>query len=113
MQSITTDVAPELTKISVAGRLDALAAPDLWAEINEAYNSGCYNLIIDLTWASFVDSAGLAALVRAMKQCRSHNADLKLVRPEDDSAFRVFELTKFDSVFEFVKAESSEMSAAK
>jgi len=111
MQSITTETTPELTRISVAGRLDALAAPDLWAEINDAYQRDSYNLIVDLTWASFVDSAGLAALVRAMKQSRNHGADLKLVRPEDDAAFRVFELTKFDSVFEFVEITELSVSA--
>lgn len=103
MQTITTEVTTEVTKISVAGRLDALATPDLWAEINASFDDGKFNLVIDLTWASFVDSAGLAALVRAMKQSRANDCDVKLVRPADDSAFRVFELTKFDSVFEFVE----------
>lgn len=89
--------------ITLDGRLDALSAPDLRSELRELDASGCHNITIDLDDVEFVDSAGLAALVSAMKACRMGGGELTLVRPRSADAFRVFELAKFDAVFDFVE----------
>ena len=85
--------------IVLAGRLDAFEAKDVRALLTEHVDGGRCRLVIDLSTVEFVDSAGLAALVQAMKRCREAGGDVRLVRPSDSSAHRVFELTKFDLVF--------------
>ena len=102
MKLTTTASDTATVTIVVEGRLDALAAPQLRARLDQAFEEGNYDLIVDLSRTSFVDSAGLAALVRGMKASRQQGADLRLVRPASDEAYRVFELTNFDAVFEFV-----------
>jgi anti-sigma B factor antagonist len=57
---------------------------------------------VDLSAVVFVDSAGLAALVRGLKDARLAGGDLRLVRPGADEAMRVFRLTRFDRVFELL-----------
>ena len=51
-----------ISTISIDGRLDAMRAVDLRQEIDEAIEDGVVRLIVDLSAADFVDSAGLAAL---------------------------------------------------
>ncbi len=85
--------------VALSGRLDALEAVglrELFASYSEA---GAHDLIVDLSDVEFVDSAGLAALVKAMKDARGAGGDVRLVRSPHADATRVFELTKFDHVF--------------
>lgn len=86
------------------GRLDALSAPRLRERLGALSEDGIHHLTVDLADVDFVDSAGLAALVSAMKLAREHGGDVDLVRPRSDDAHRVFELTKFDAVFTIRRA---------
>lgn len=85
--------------LRLAGRLDAMSAPELRERLTALAAGGVHQLTVDLADVDFIDSAGLAALVRGMKVAREHGGDLDLVRPRSDDAYRVFQLTKFDSVF--------------
>jgi len=92
--------------VKVHGRLDALEAPALRQEISDQIASGEIRLVIDLSEIEFVDSAGLAALVKGLKDTRSAGGDLRLVRPAAEDAMRVFRLTRFDEVFVFLDSVS-------
>ncbi len=83
------------------GRLDALEAAKARMVLTELIDAGRNRMVIDLSAVEFVDSAGLAALIQAMKRSRSTGGDVRLVKPSDPRAYRVFELTKFDQVFDF------------
>jgi anti-sigma B factor antagonist len=85
--------------ISVDGRLDAACCPEIRAEVDRRIETGCQQLIFDLSHASFVDSVGLAALVKAMRDTQRIGAEFSIVRPTSDDAMRVFRLSKFDEVF--------------
>lgn len=87
--------------VAVNGRLDALSAPDLRQRISSLEAEGIDEILVDLSDIDFVDSAGLAALISGMKAARLSGGDLELVRPRSDEAYRVFELTRFDQVFNF------------
>lgn len=89
----------ETAVIRLSGRLDAANAPALRDELAGVMDRGTHSIKLDLADVDFVDSAGLAALVSGMKRCRQNGGDLVLVRPRSDAAYRVFELTKFDAVF--------------
>ncbi len=91
-----------VVRLVVDGRLDAETAPALRDAITAHIEHGVVNLVVDMTSISFVDSAGLAALVSGMKRSRQAGGDLQLVRPTSTTAFRVFELTQFDQIFRFV-----------
>lgn len=85
--------------IDVQGRLDALGAQALRSEIDRCLENGICRFVIDLAAAEFVDSAGLAALARGMKDARAQGGDLRVVSPRAPDAQRVFSLTRFDQVF--------------
>ncbi len=90
----------EIAVITCDGRLDALEAGPMRASIAEHLEAGRNRIVVDLAAVEFVDSAGLAALVRGMKDARTAGGDLRLVTPAATDAMRVFELTKFDAVFD-------------
>lgn len=85
--------------IAITGRLDALEASGLRATLGALIEAGTIRIVVDLSDADFVDSAGLAALVKYMKDARTLGGDLRLVRSRSADANRVFALTKFDEVF--------------
>jgi len=97
MQSTTHDL--RVCTIAVPGRLDAVRAVELRASIDEALSTGVVRFVIDLSGAEFVDSAGLAALAKGMKDARQRGGDLRIVRSVHADAARVFSLTRFDQVF--------------
>jgi anti-anti-sigma factor len=54
--------------ISVRGELDLGTAPDLEGPLEEAIASGDASLIVDLTECEFIDSTGIALIVRAWQR---------------------------------------------
>jgi len=84
------------------GRLDAVEAPALRQQLAAIFDAGAVTVVIDLVGVTFIDSAGLAALVRARRDAQSAGGDLVLIRPADEAALRVFRLTQFDEVFQMV-----------
>jgi anti-sigma B factor antagonist len=97
------DNAPELN-IRLAGELDLGTAPQLKQAV-DAYARTGQTITIDLREVSFIDSMGLATLVRVRHRALARGASLRLVAPPEP-AWRVFELTHLDSVFAWVEAEA-------
>lgn len=85
--------------VTLSGRLDALEAGPLRELLGSYAANNEHNVIVDLRHVEFVDSAGLAALVKGMKDARDQGGDVRLVRPTAADAERVFSLTRFDQVF--------------
>jgi anti-sigma B factor antagonist len=92
-------VAQTTVTISVDGRLDAARCPELRAEVDQRLAGQVHALVIDLSEATFIDSVGLAALVKAMRDAEAQESSFVIVRPRSDDAMRVFRLSKFDRVF--------------
>src|SRR6478736_1891420 len=63
-------VGPSSAAVVLVGRLDAVEAPAVRAELDRVLRTGANRLVIDLVAVTFVDSAGLAALVRARRDAR-------------------------------------------
>lgn len=95
--------------ISPRERIDVMNAPELRSRLNEYIDAGDYNLVVDLSCVPFLDSAGMAALVNALKRARKAGGDVKLVWPQMEAARRVLYLTKFDKIFDM--ASSAEEAA--
>jgi anti-anti-sigma factor len=98
---ITSEVDGNRAVIRVGLRLDALEAHSLRAIVDVMLMNGLQYLLVDLSGTDFVDSAGLAALIRAMTVLQQRDGTIELIRPQSEAAWRVFRLTKFDEVFTF------------
>jgi anti-anti-sigma factor len=108
LSTVIATPAPGLAVVTLAGRFDAVAAPGLRARLDEADIQGRPHVVFDLAATDFVDSAGLAVLVWQRRTCRAQGGDVVLIRPDADSAMRVFRLTQFDSVFRMLPQRAAE-----
>jgi anti-sigma B factor antagonist len=90
---------PEQAVIKAGVRLDAAEVPQMRLQLESVIKSGANLLTVDLSDTEFIDSAGLASLVRALTTLRRRGGELELIRPRSADAWRVFRLTQFDSVF--------------
>jgi anti-sigma B factor antagonist len=99
---ISIAVGPGSAAVTVTGTLDALEAPNFRQKLDTLLDEECLRLLVDLSKVSFIDSAGLAVLVRARRLIGARGGEVVLVSPQSPNAQRVFTLTKFDEVFRMV-----------
>lgn len=80
--------------ISVRGELDLSTAPELEAPLEEALDSGEGSLLIDLSQCEFIDSTGIALIVRAWQRLDSgENGRALVICSQNDQVRRVLEIT--------------------
>lgn len=85
--------------IEIQGRLEAFTVGALREEQARLLESGELHFIVDLSQTTFMDSAGLSALVSLLKRARQAGGDVVLIKPADPSASRILTLTRFDQIF--------------
>ena len=90
-----------LARIRLGGELDMSTVPRLEQTLHEALAHGDRRLVVDLRALDFMDSTGLALLVRWALGSQRDGYDLALV-PGPDRVQRLFELTSLTSHFTFV-----------
>lgn len=94
----TQQVDEQSAAIVLAGRLDARNAQTIKETLSQLIDRGTIYLVVDLVQVPFIDSAGLAALVSALKSTRRVGGNVLLsgIQPQ---ARTVFSLTMLDQVF--------------
>lgn len=75
-------------------------------KIAQLVRDGKTSVLIDLAGVSYIDSAGVGALVQAYTQLASCGGRLKLLHPSPHPA-RVLQITHLSSVFEIFDDEAS------
>jgi anti-sigma B factor antagonist len=83
--------------LAVGGELDLYTAPDVRDELAALPEDA--HVVVDLTAMTFVDSAGVAALLVAARRLRMNGGTLALVI-DDPRVLRVLEVTGLDRYFE-------------
>lgn len=91
----------------LTGRVDAFRIPNVQKEIDALIDQGSSRFVVDLTEVEFLDSAGLALLVKLLKQLRSTDGKMALVRSKYDDANRILSLTQFDKVFHMADTQAA------
>jgi anti-sigma B factor antagonist len=99
--------------ITAAGEIDLTNAEYLRDALLSALNAGATGLVVDLTGATFLDSAGVTALVRASRRAGASDAALRLAVTAP-AVLRVLNLVGIDQlvpVFPSVAAAVASLSA--
>ncbi len=100
------DDHPPNLNIRLAGEIDLGTAPQLKQAVDGHARIG-QTLTIDLREVTFVDSMGLAALVRAQHRAVARGGRLQLVAP-GERVLAVFRMTLLDRIFRWVDPEEAE-----
>jgi len=95
---ISSSVVDDRTVVQVAGEIDVYTAPQLRELLDQQIDAGRYQLVVDLSGVSFMDSTGLGVLVGRLKQIRVHDGSMQLVCAQD-RVLKVFVITGLDKVF--------------
>jgi anti-anti-sigma factor len=85
--------------VSAAGEIDITNAEGLRDALLSALNAGASALVVDMTSTTFLDSAGVTALVRATRRAAATDAILRLAVAAP-SVLRVLNLVGIDRLIE-------------
>lgn len=88
-----------ITVLSPRGDLDADAAADFRERVDALLDAGKHYFVVDLSEVDFVDSSGLASLVRLYKHVRIGEGDVRLAAVPKEIG-QVLELTRLNRVFD-------------
>ena len=75
---ILTDSTQDVAIMNVKGRVDSNTAPELDSALANLLNSDRNKIILNLEAVEYLSSAGLRALVRALKDAQASGGDLRL-----------------------------------
>jgi len=97
---VTTKEYKRVDLVAVDGRVDSSTAPLLEKALQKTIDNGRYRIVVDLSEADFMSSAGLRTLLSALKQVRRFNrGDLRLAAMSG-KVKKAFELAGLLVVFE-------------
>jgi anti-sigma B factor antagonist len=88
-----------VTVVSPRGDIDAESTSAFQAQLDERLQAGAQYFVIDLAGVRFVDSAGLATLVRLYRRVRIGEGDVRLAQVPP-TVMSVLELTRLNRVFD-------------
>jgi anti-sigma B factor antagonist len=107
---MSVDDTPARVVIRLAGEIDLATVPQL-RQVLDAHARSGQTMLIDLHEIEFIDSMGLAALVRARHRAIARGARLELVAPPE-RVYKVFTLTRLDQLFHWVPQPPRTQSTA-
>jgi anti-sigma B factor antagonist len=76
--SIDTDNTQSISVMKVKGRVDSATAPELDFALSKLLTDGRNKIVLNLQGVDFLSSAGLRAMVKALKGAQGTGGDLRL-----------------------------------
>ncbi len=94
---ISVQKSDHISIVSIAGSIDALTADQIADCIDKRISSGEKHLVFDLSGVEFMSSAGLRAILGALKETRQQGGDLYLAGAQGGVA-RVLKMSGFSKI---------------
>jgi anti-sigma B factor antagonist len=88
----------EAITLEVDGELDVVSGETLKRAVHGVLEQGAEKVRIDLTQTTFLDSAGLAALVAAAREVRDRRGEVEVACPKGSEARVVIDLAGMGSL---------------
>ncbi|MGA7275533.1 MAG: STAS domain-containing protein [Candidatus Udaeobacter sp.] len=105
-----TDPAPEGDRSNVLplkGEIDLHVSPSVTASLDSMIEKKPERLVVDLSDVTYIDSAGLAALIGAMQKVEGYGGKFLLAGLQE-TVRSIFEISRLDQVFQiFPDAEAA------
>ncbi len=84
--------------LEIKGRIDSSNASELEDAFKKLADDGRYLLVVEGSGVEYMSSAGLRALVAALRENKKHRGDVRIASPSD-RMLEVLNLAGLDSVF--------------
>src|SRR5947207_13008405 len=85
--------------LPLKGEIDLHVSPSVTASLNEMIDKKPERLVVDLSDVSYIDSAGLAALIEAMQKVEGYGGKFALAGLQE-TVRSIFEISRLDQVFQ-------------
>src|SRR5216110_1278751 len=85
--------------LPLKGEIDLHVSPSVTASLNEMIDKRPQRLVVDLSDVSYIDSAGLAALIGAMQRVEGYGGKFALAGLQE-TVRSIFEISRLDQVFQ-------------
>ncbi len=85
--------------VEIDGRIDSSTAPQLEEALQKIIKDGRYRIVVDMSETDFMSSAGLRALLSALKQTRRFNRGAVRLAAMPDRIKKAFDLAGLLDVF--------------
>lgn len=88
-----------ITVLGVQGRVGEAESKDLERVFLEVFDSGCYQLVLDIEKVDFMTSSGLGVLMMGMTRTRKKGGFVRIACPQP-LIEQILRTTRLDSFFE-------------
>jgi anti-anti-sigma factor len=85
--------------LPLKGEIDLHVSPSITASLNEMIDKKPERLVVDLSAVTYIDSAGLAALIQAMQRVEGYGGKFRLAGLQE-TVRSIFEISRLDQVFQ-------------
>jgi len=96
---IKVEQRDKVTVVIPIGDIDALTAKEVSAFLDSQLREGENQLVADLSQVGYMSSAGLRALLAALKEARHQKGDFRLAAAQDNVR-QVLEMSGFTGIFQ-------------
>src|SRR5215467_754894 len=97
--SRTTACRGRSNVLPLKGEIDLHVSPSVTASLNAMIDKKPERMVIDLSDVSYIDSAGLAALIEAMQKVEGYGGKFMLAGLQE-TVRSIFEISRLDQVFQ-------------
>ena len=98
--------------ISIKGRVDSVAAPQLMQALQAASHRGKYKIIVDMSELEYMSSAGFRALGDAQRNLQRHHQGEVILAHVPDRIRDALELVGFSEYFTIIDTVSAALEFA-
>ena len=84
--------------VTLSGRIDSSNASSFDDTLKEIMNNGRHKIVLELTDVNYMSSAGLRAMVAALRECKKHRGDVHLAAISERVS-EILSLAGLDSLF--------------
>jgi len=85
--------------VPLKGEIDLHVSPSVTASLNAMIEKKPRRLVVDLSEVTYIDSAGLAALIEAMQKVEGYGGKFLLAGLQE-TVRSIFEISRLDQVFQ-------------
>jgi anti-sigma B factor antagonist len=85
--------------LALKGEIDLHVSPSVTASLNTMIEKKPRRLVVDLSEVTYIDSAGLAALIEAMQKVEGYGGKFLLAGLQE-TVRSIFEISRLDQVFQ-------------
>jgi anti-sigma B factor antagonist len=97
--SRTTPPHSRSSVLPLKGEIDLHVSPSVTASLKEVIDRKPERMVVDLSDVSYIDSAGLAALIEAMQKVEGYGGKFMLAGLQE-TVRSIFEISRLDQVFQ-------------